>query len=55
MLGTILDAGRSIGVLAVGVLLPAILDRVVTLHRRALLLANAVVVKIPASLKKVDK
>ena len=54
VLGTILDAGRSVRVLSLRVLLPAVLDGVVALHRGTLLLADAVVVEVPASLKVVD-
>ena len=48
VLGAVLDAGCAVGVLSVGVLLPLVLDGVVALHGRALLLAHAVVVKVPA-------
>jgi hypothetical protein len=51
MLGTVLDTGGSVGILPLGVLLPAVLDRVVTLHRRTLLFADAVVVEVAASLE----
>ena len=54
VLGTILDAGRSVRVLSLRVLLPAVLDGVVALHRGTLLLADAVVVEVPASLEVVD-
>ena len=51
VLGAVLDAGGPIGVLAVRIPLPAVLDLVVTLHGRALLLAHAVVVEVGASLE----
>ena len=44
------DAGGSVGILAVRVLLPAVLGRVVDLHGRALLLAHSVVVEVFARL-----
>ena len=49
MLRAFLDAGGTVGVLALGVLLPRVLDGVVSLHGRALLLAHSVVVKVAAS------
>jgi hypothetical protein len=52
VLGAVLDAGGAVRVLAVRVLLPLVHDRVVALQARALLFANAVVVKIAACLKK---
>ena len=54
MLGTVLDAGRSVRIFPFRIFLPTILDRVVALHRRALLLADAVVVEVAAGLKCED-
>ena len=51
MLRAVLDAGGSVGVLAQGVALPLVLDRVVDLHGGALLLAHTVVVEVLASLQ----
>ena len=51
MLRAVLDAGGSVGVLAQGVALPLVLDRVVDLHRGALLFAHTVVVEVLASLQ----
>jgi hypothetical protein len=51
MLGTILDASCSVRIFSFWIFLPTILDRVVALHRRALLLADAVVVEVAAGLK----
>ena len=51
MLGTLLDTGGPVRVLALGVALPLVLDRVVGLHGRTLLLAHAVVIEILACLK----
>ena len=48
MLGTIPDTSGSISVLSIGILFPLVFDWVVTLHRRTFLLANPVIVKIPA-------
>ena len=54
MFGTVLDAGRSVRIFPFRIFLPTILDRVVALHRRALLLADAVVVEVAAGLKCED-
>lgn len=51
MLGTILDAGRSISIFPFWIFLPTILDRVVALHRWALLLADPIVVEVSTGLK----
>ena len=51
VLRAVLDAGGSVGVLAQGVALPLVLDRVVDLHGGALLFAHAVVVEVLASLQ----
>ena len=48
VLGALLDARGPVGVLALGVLLPRVLYRVVSLHGRTLLLAHTVVVKVAA-------
>jgi len=48
VLGTFFDTGCSVGIFSLGVSLPLVLDRVVYLHRRTLLLAHSVVVKILA-------
>jgi len=53
VLGTVLDASCSVGVLPLGILLPSVLDRVVALHGGTLLLADPVVVEVPASLQEV--
>lgn len=50
MFGAVLDAGRSIRVLAQGVGLPAVRDGVVALHRRTLLRTHPVVIEITAGL-----
>ncbi len=50
MFRTVLDTGGAVRVLAVLVLLPVVLARVVDLHGWALLLAHAVVVKVLAGL-----
>ena len=54
VLGTLLDAGGAVRVLAVGVALPLVLGRVVDVHGRALLLANPVVVEVLAGLQMAD-
>ena len=51
VLRAVLDTGGSVGVLAQGVALPLVLDRVVDLHWGALLLAHTVVVEVLASLQ----
>lgn len=51
MFGAVLDAGRSIRVLAQGIGLPAVRDGVVALHRRTLLRTHPVVIEITAGLK----
>ena len=51
MLRAVLDAGGTIRVLAQRVSLPLVLDRVVDLHRGALLFAHTVVVEVLASLQ----
>ena len=54
VLGTLLDAGGAVRVLAVGVALPLVLGRVVDVHGRALLLADPVVVEVLAGLQMAD-
>jgi len=51
VLGTVLDAGGAVRVLAGRVRHPRVRDRVVALHRRTLLLTRAFVVEISARLK----
>ena len=48
MLGTIPDTSGSIGIFSIGILFPLVFDWIVTLHRRTFLVANPVIVKIPA-------
>lgn len=48
MLRAILDAGRPVRVLSFGIRFPGIRDRVVPVHWRAFLLADAVIVKVLA-------
>lgn len=50
MLGTRFDAGGAIGVLAFRVRLPRVRDRIVALHGRTFLIANAIVEEIATSL-----
>ena len=47
----VLDTGGAVGVFARRVALPPVLGRVVDLHRRALLLAHALVVEVLARLR----
>ena len=51
VLGALLDAGGAVRVLAQRVSLPLVLDRVVDLHGRTLLLANAIVIEVLACLR----
>jgi hypothetical protein len=48
VLGTFFDTSGSVSIFSLWISLPLVLDRVVYLHRRALLFANPVVVKILA-------
>lgn len=48
MLRTILDAGGSVRILSFGIRLPGVRYRVVPVHRRAFLFADAVIVKVLA-------
>lgn len=52
MLGTRFDAGGAISVLAFRVRFPRVRDRIVALHCRTFLLADAIVEEISASLSK---
>ena len=52
MLGTLLDAGGAVCVLALGVPLPPVAHGVVDVHGGTLLLANPVIVEVLARLKK---
>lgn len=54
VLGTLLDAGGAVGVLALGVPLPPVAHGVVDMHGGTLLLANPVIVEVLARLKKIE-
>ena len=52
VLGTLLDAGGAVCVLALGVPLPPVAHGVVDMHGGTLLLANPVIVEVLARLEK---
>uniref|UniRef100_A0A2M3ZPM3 Putative secreted peptide n=1 Tax=Anopheles braziliensis TaxID=58242 RepID=A0A2M3ZPM3_9DIPT len=49
MLRTVPDAGRTVRVLAIGIRFPEVVDWIVALHRRTLLFALAIIVKVLTS------
>ena len=55
MFRAILDTGGAVSVLALRIPLPLVGDGVVDLHRRTLLLADALVEKVPARLRRETK